>query len=234
MECAVQGLQRKLKDALVGQDQAAEVQQGFQKLQTKHTAAVAALATLEAAHAKAERRHSEKITALEAQLHAVRAEAADVSATRAARLGDAAGTAGSASTETAAESLRTVAGLERDLEDALRVKAALQLAKNGAETELASVKQQLASLQKQKQGELTVISPAANAAGLGIEMMPELAAAQAAAAEAAQQVGVLEQKLASAQVRLLYQSLFRPHPLSAPVLKAYWVQSLPQISLLRH
>ena len=208
MECAVQGLQRKLKDALVGQGQAAEVQQGFQKLQTEHTAAVAALAALEAAHAEAEGRHSEKVTALEAQLHAVRAKAADVSAMRVAKLGDAAGTAGSASAETAAESLKAVAGLERDLENALRAKAALQLAKNGAERELASVKQQLASLQQQKQGQPTVISKAANAAGPGTQMMPELAAAQAAAAEAAQQVGVLERKLASAQVRLLNQSLF--------------------------
>ena len=203
MQCAVQGLQRKLKDALAGQGQAAEVQQGFQKLQTEHTAAVAALAALEAGHAEAEGRHSKKVTALEAHLHAARAEAADVSATPAARSGDAAGTARSALAEAAAESLQTVAGLERDLEDALRAKAALQLAKNGTATELASVKQQLATLQQQKQGEPTVISRAANAAGPGTQMMPELAAAQAAAAEAAQQVGVLEQKLASAQVRLL-------------------------------
>ena len=137
----------------------------------------------------------------------MRAEAADVSAMHVAKSGDA---AGSALAETAAESLKAVAGLERDLEDALRVKAALQLAKNGAERELASMKQQLAPLQQQKQGKPTVISKAANAAGPGTQMMPELAAAQAAAAEAVQQVGLLEQKLASAQVRLLDQSLFSP------------------------
>ncbi len=86
------------------------------------------------------------------------------------------------------------------------------------------MKQQLASLQQQKQGEPVSINNAANAAELGTQRMPELAAAQAAAAEAAQQVILLEQKLASAQVMLRSQILFRHDLLAEPLLKACCIQ----------
>ena len=199
------------------------MQQGFERLQEEHTASVAALAALEAAHGEAEGRHSAQIVTLEKQLHSTRAEAADLSTQLSAAQTAKAGSRDASESMTADKNDKSAGGkavaeLERELEGAVRAKAALQLAKDGAERELASVKDELAAL-RQKQTEPAVQDAAAHsrevstpdatdeprsaeAAALGGTRMPELVAAKAAAAEASKQVEVLEEKLASAQVRL--------------------------------
>ena len=215
--CLSQSMQSKFKEALEGQGEAIELQQGFRKLQKEHSASVAALAALEAAHAQGEAHHSAQIVTLEKQLQSARAEVTNLSSQLSAMQRASAGskaasetadgyeTAGSAS----AESTEAVSQIERELESALKAKAALQLAKDGAERELASVRGELAALQKQQ----TAVQDAATtsrefsrpdagpvSALSGAEVMPELAATKAAAEEATKQVEVLEGKLGSAQV----------------------------------
>ena len=112
--------------------------------------------------------------------------------------------------------MKAVSELQRDLESALKAQAALQLAKEGAERELASVRSELAALQKKQQTtvqdtafvsrELSPQQAGPVSATSQADVMPELAAAKAAAAEAIKQVEVLEGRLASAQVRI-YASL---------------------------
>jgi len=199
------------------------VQQGFDRLQEEHTASVAALAALEAAQGEAEKRHSAQIVTLEKQLHSTRAEAADLSSQLSAVQPAKAGSRDASESTIAdkndsAAGVKAIAELERELEGAIRAKAALQLAKDGAERELASVRDELAAL-RQKQTEPAVDDAVAHsrevstpnaadeprsaeAAAPGVTLMPELIAAKAAAAEALKQVEVLEEKLASAQVRL--------------------------------
>ena len=210
-------MQTRLKDALAGQGKATEIQQGFRRLQEEHRTSVAALAALEAAHAQAEAHHSAQIATLEKQLQSARSEAGDLSSQLSAaqrasmrnravsETADENGTARSAG----AQSTEAVSQIEGELESALKAKAALQIAKDGAERELVSVRGELASLQEHQttaQDPATVsreISP--QGAGLlpaasGADVMPELAAAKAAAEEATKQVEVLEGKLKSIQV----------------------------------
>lgn len=213
------------------------MQQGFERLQEEHTASVAALAALEAAHGEAEKRHSAQVVTLEKQLHSTRAEAADLSSQlSAAQTAKAESRDASESTiadkNDSAAGVKAIAELERELEGAMRAKAALQLAKDGAERELGSVRAELAAL-RQKQTEPAVDDAAAHsrevstpsaaneprsaeAAAPGGTLMPELIAAKAAAAEASKQLEVLEGKLASAQVRLCAcgSMCYLPHSIS--------------------
>ena len=195
------------------------MQQGFERLQEEHDASVAALAALEAAHGEAEKRHSAQIVTLEKQLHSTRAEATDLSsqlnAVQTARAGSqAASESMIADKNDSAAGRKAVAELERELEGAMRARAALQLAKDGAERELASVKDELAAL-RQKQTEPAVHDAAAHSREVSTpNAADELRSAEAAApeeppmpklaaaAEASKQVEVLEGKLAGAQVRL--------------------------------
>ena len=213
-----QGLQSKLREALDGQGKAAEVQQGFRKLQEEHTASVAALAALEAAHAEGKARHSAQLLTLEKQLHSARTEAADLSsqllaAQRASASSEAASLAAAQGSETASgaspASMQAVSEIERELQSALKAQAALQLAKEGAERELASVRGELAALQSKHAGmqdaatagrEVSPQDAGPVSAAAAADAMPELAAAKAAAAEATKQVEALQGKLAGAQV----------------------------------
>ena len=214
-----QGLQRKLTEALEGHGKAAEVQEGFTRLQEEHAASVAALAVLEAAHGEAEKRHSAQIMTLEKQLHSTRAEATDLSSQLNAAQTAKAGSRDAsermiADKNDSAASVKAIAELKKELEGAVRAKAALQLAKDGAGRELASVKDELAALRQKQTGPATQDAAAhsrevstsnaadelrsAEAAAPKEPLMPKLAAA----AEASKQVEVLDGKLAGAQVRL--------------------------------
>lgn len=226
-----QSMQSRLREALEGQGQAAEVQQGFRKLQAEHRASVAALAALEAAHAEAEACHSAQLLTLEKQLQSARAEAADLrsqlsAAQRASASSKAASLAAAGGSETGGgASMQAVSEIERELQSALKAQAALQLAKEGAERELASVRGELTALQEKQrsvQDAATVgreinpqdAGPVSAASGAGV--MPELAAAKAAAAEATKQVEVLGGKLASAQVLFFALALHEANVASQP------------------